>query len=396
MRILTVHNYPGDYALGGEGNVFEQEAEMLCEHRHAVLPFRCTNAEFMTANIIKKARAFWNAPWSPYGYRLIQEQIRRFRPDVMHVHNFFFVLSPSILKAAKDAGVPTVTTLHNFRLISPCSQLFRNGRVCEKCVGRNPWRIMLYRCYKDSFLASLFRYNIYYRGKQRYQWIDLIDAFIALTEFGKRKYVEGGMPGDRIHVKPNFVDDPLCGTASSPGSEGAAFIGRISSEKGILTLLKAWHDVDYPLTIVGKGPQMSEARRMAPKNVVFLGERPREEALAVMKRMSFVLFPSILYETFGLAIVEAMALGRAVVASNLGPRKELVRDGETGLLFQPGDEADLRQKVSRLIANPDICKEMGSNGRRDYLDKFTKEKNYERLLSIYETAREHHQATAKA
>lgn len=384
MRILTLHNYTGNYAFGGEGKVFEDETRLLRDHGHEVCQYKCTNSEIMEAKLHKKIKAFINAPWSKSSYRTNQETIEKFKPDIMHVHNFFFILSPSIFRAAKDAGIPTVVTLHNFRFISPCSQLLRNGQICEICLNKNPWRIMLYRCYRKSFMANLFRYRIYYWGKKKYRWINDIDSFIALTEFGREKYIEGGLPAEKIYVKPNFIDDPITGGKNAPNGHGAIFVGRISKEKGLKTLMQAWLNVDYPLTVVGDGPQMAEIKSIAPKNVLFVGEKSNEEVMRAIQEASFMVFPSELYEGFPLTILEAMAAGRAVIASDLGPRGEMVHDKKTGLLFRAGDPDDLGEKAKYLADHPLHCTEMGRAARQEYLEKYTEKINYRMLIEIYE------------
>ena len=360
MRILTVHNYPGHYAFGGEGQVFEDEARLLKDHGHEVAQVRCTNSEFMEAGLLTRIRAFRDAPWSQYGYRLVRDRIAEFGPDIMHVHNFFFILSPAVFRAAKDAGVPTVATLHNYRLLSPCSQLLRRGRICEMCVGGNPWRIMLYRCYRKSFLANFLRYRVYYLGRRKYGWSNDIDSFIALTEFAKQKFITGGLPRERIYVKPNCMDDPLDGRDDRAAlGRGGVFVGRLSPEKGLATLMRAWSKIDYPLRIVGDGPQRDSVMRAAPDSVEFLGSQPRDAVMQALRDSAFVVMPSEWYEGFPLSVLEAMATGRAVVTTDLGARREMVRDGETGLLFRAGDAQDLQEKVQRLIAEPTLCAEMG-------------------------------------
>jgi glycosyltransferase involved in cell wall biosynthesis len=395
MRILTVHNYPGDYASGGEGNVFEAETCLLRAHGHEVKQFQCTNAEFMQAGLFRRAKAFIDAPWSSYGYKKIQKAIREFQPDLIHVHNFFFVLSPSIFRAAKDMGVPTVVTLHNFRFISPCSQLLRNGQICELCLNKNPWRIMWYRCYRESFLDNLLRYRIYYSSKKKYGWLQDIDAFISLTDFGKKKYIEGGLPQSRIYIKPNFIDDPGYKVFESGNNKkyGALFVGRISPEKGIATLLKAWRGIDYPLRIVGDGPQMEQLQFFRSNNCRFEGFKKHTDAIQMMKEASFLIFPSESYEGFPLTILEAMASGTPVLATDLGPRKDIVVDGKTGLLFRTGDFNDLREKAEWFIAHPELCDVMGKNAREEFLAKYTAEKNYPLLMNIYYRAIENHQSS---
>lgn len=385
MRILTVHNYYGNYAPGGEGNVFDAEKQLLQAHGHEVKAYVRTNSEILNAGLVGKIRAFWQAPWSPKGYRAIREEIDRFQPDIMHVHNFFMVLSPSVFRAAKDAGVPTVATLHNYRLLSPCSQLLRNGSVCEKCVGKNPWRILLYRCYRSSFWASLLRYRTYYLSSKRRGWIDDIDAFIVLTGFGMRKFVEGRLPGGRLHIKPNFVEDPMNGRSVSPPGHGAIFVGRLSKEKGLSTMMRAWSGVRYPLGIAGAGPLRIKPEESAA-SVRFLGHVEHDDVPGLLGKSSFIVFPSVWYEGFPCVLVESFAMGRPVVASRLGAMAEIVEDGRTGLLFEPGNPEDLREKVRRLIDNPGLVAQMGRAARQEYLEKYTPERNYPRLMAIYEEA----------
>ena len=384
MRILSVHNYPGDYATGGEGNVFEDEAKLFKRHGHIVRQYKCTNANAMSGSLLTKAKAFLQAPWSKDGYKIIKDEINRFAPDIMHVHNFFFVLSPSIFRAAKDLGIPTVATLHNYRLISPCSQLLRNGKICEVCINKNPWRIMLYRCYQNTFLANFLRYRFYYLGERKHQWINDIDAFIALTEFAKCKFIEGGLPKDKIYVKPNFLHESAENFKTQQNGYGAVFVGRISQEKGLITLLKAWQGIKYPLTVIGDGPQMNALQGLKSENVQFVGMKPHDVVMQEIKKAAFLIFPSEWYEGFGLVIIEAMASGRAILASDIGPRSELVKHKENGLLFRAGDANDLRENVRWLIANPKKCAEMGQVGRKEYLLKYTSETNYKMLLNIYE------------
>lgn len=386
MRVLTVHNYPGDFATGGEGNVFRDEANLLRQQGHAVLELAYTNAAFMNSGTLRKAKAFVDAPWSSYGYRLAIDAIRSFKPDVMHVHNFFFVLSPSVFRAAKDSGVATVATLHNYRLVAPCSQLLLNGRVCERCVGKNPWRLLFYQCYRSSFLANLLRYRVYYLGQKWHGWVDDIDVFISLTEFAKYLYVRSGLPKERIHVKPNSIADPIDKGQLAPVGSAAVYVGRISREKGILTLLRAWEKLRYPLHIVGDGPLMPEVRQSLPPSVKLLGELPHDKAMKVMKKAAFVVFPSLCYEGFGLTLIEAMATGRAVVASDLGARSEIVKSGVTGWLYPATDYEALRQKVQWLIDNPVNCAEMGIKARKLYLEQYTMAHTYNRLMQIYDEA----------
>lgn len=385
MKILIVHNHYGQYAVGGEATVVKAEAELLRAHGHDVFVKEVTNAEFETYTPLKKLQAFRDVAWMKSGADLVGRVLDQFRPDIMHVHNYWFLLSPSIFAEAKKRKVATALTLHNYRLVCPGNQLLRNGKVCEDCLTGNPWRVLWHRCYPGkSFLKSALSLRLYLGTRSRSFLSPWVDAYIALTEFGKRKFVEIGIPETKIYVKPNFMNDPCIEPEvnSQPG-EYALFVGRISPEKGLPDLMKAWKRIDFPLRIVGDGPQMKAIRRMAPASVVFTGAVTHPEVLEQLSKSSFLVFPSNWYEGFGLTILEAMALGKAVVASDLGPRREIVRDGVTGLLYRSGDVGDLREKIRRLIDDQSLAKSLGERGRAVFLRNYGAEVNYEALFRIY-------------
>lgn len=386
MRILVVHNHYGNYAVGGEAQVMESEAGLLKEHGHVVMKYERTNAEIGEGGFPGKLKAAWNSAWSRASYDAMGKIIREFRPDVMHVHNYWLLLTPSVFAAAKDCDVPTVLTLHNYRLICPGGQFLRNGRPCELCLDGVPLRALLYRCYPGgSLLKSFLSLRLYQETRKRKFLADWVDAYIALSAFGRKKFVEGGLPEEKVHVKPNFMVDPCNGAGVRTGM-GAIFIGRISPEKGVDTLLRAWKGVDYPLTVVGDGPFAEQAKQMADAKVTFTGEVSHEAALQLSRESSIFIFPSHWYEGFGLSLLEAMATGRAIIASDLGVRREMIQDGVTGLLFQPGNAEDLRRKVVRLVEDPDLCKSLGNAARRFYLENYTPERNYVMLMDIYRSA----------
>lgn len=363
--------------------MFEAEAKLLRRHGHKVRQFRCANKEAIKAGLLRKTKFFMDAAWSNYGYQLVRRQIKDFRPDIVHVHNFFLILSPSIFQAAKDAGIPTVATLHNYRLLSPCSQFLRKGKLCEVCINRNPWRIMFYHCYRRSFWANYLRYRVYYISKKKHDWLNDVSAFIALTQFGKRKFIEGNVLPERIFVKPNFIEDPLNGQKPQYSGHGAVFVGRLSAEKGLKTLMKAWRMIEYPLAILGDGPMRKETEAYAYKNVSFYGTVSRKVVLEHMKNSKVLVFPSEWYEGFPCVLVESLAMGLPVVASNLGAMAEIIDNGRTGLLFEPGNPDDLRKKVQMLLEDRQLCKQIGFAARKTYLEKYTSEKNYNILLDIY-------------
>lgn len=386
MRVLTVHNYTEGYATGGEAHVFQDEITQLEQNGHSVGKLICCNSEATESSILKKSAYFLNSPWSKVSYYRMERSIQDFQPDIIHIHNFFFILSPSIFRAAKNYRIPVVVTLHNYRLVVPCSQLYHSGKVCEKCLGKNPWRILIYRCYRDKFLYSLLRYRFYYLSQKIHNWWDDIEVFIALTEFGREKLIQGGLPSVRIVVKPNSVKDPPAYETTRYPGHGALYVGTLTSEKGVRELVRAWQDIDYPLTILGEGPLKAELMRDGREHISFRGIVSRGEVNSHLARCAFLVMPSICYEGFGLTIVEAMAMGKSVLASNIGAMKSIVTHGKNGLHFEAGNVLDLQSKVNTLISDPYLRTRLGQQARKDYLDHYTPEKNYESLMEIYSRA----------
>ncbi len=387
MRIFIVHNHYGHFATGGEGQIALNEAELLRSHGHIVSMYEATNAEIEELTLVGKCQSLLQVGWSKMGYERIRAAIDVFRPDLMHVHNYWFRLTPSVFAAAKERGVATVLSLHNYRLVCPAGMFLRKGQPCELCMDGKGSRVLIHWCYPGgSWLKSLLAYRLYQETRKRQLLASLVDAYIALTEFGRQKVAAGGLPPEKLYVKPNFMVDPINGGAPTTPKEGAIYVGRLSPEKGVLGLLEAWRYIDYPLTIVGDGPLMAAARRAGGSQVKFLGSRSHEDVLRLIEQSAFLVFPSECYEAFPLALLEGMAVGRAVVASDLGPRREIVRDGQTGLLYRSGDIQDLTSKVRRLILDRNFCAAMGAAARQVYLAKYTPATNYQMLIRIYEEA----------
>ena len=411
MKILVEHNHYGDRATGGEATVFAQETELLRFYGCQVSVYERSNAEILNWSPLEKLTLPLRFGHSPKVYRELVELIDRERPDILHAHNYKYVLTPAIFRAAKDCGVKTVLTLHNFRLICPGGQLRRGDRICEECLRKNPARVLWRPGCASQISTRVLQSLFYWETKKRI--LKDVDVFVALTEFSKSKFVEGGLPKERIWVKPNFVFDPLTEPDVSADEqndsvgealgeefggdggnrrrengkrEGAVFVGRLSSEKGVRFLMEAWRGVDFPLTIVGDGPEGEAIRQNAPSNVRFVGQKTRKETLKLMQSSCFLVFPSIWYETFGMTIIEAAALGTPALASNLGGRSEIIVDGETGLLFESANIDDFRNAACRLIRNQDYCRRLGERARRRYEAFYSPQKNFEMLTQIYRAA----------
>jgi glycosyltransferase involved in cell wall biosynthesis len=315
--------------------------------------------------------------------------MERSRPEIAHFHNTFPLISPAAYHAATAAGVPVVQTLHNYRLLCANGLLFRDGHVCEDCLGKTiPWPGQLHACYRHSQAATAAVTTMLSVHRLLGTWTKSVTGYVALSEFSRRKFVEAGLPEQKIAVKPNFIgSDPGAGA----GEGGyALFVGRLSEEKGIRTMLAAWeeHGTTVPLKIVGEGPlgeRVSETAQRAG-TVEWLGRRSKEEVQSLMRQASFLVFPSEWYENFPMVIVEAFATGLPVLASELGSAGELVVGGRTGLHFRPGDARDLVAKAESLHSRPGQLAPMRAAARQEYLAKYTAERNYEILAAIYQKA----------
>jgi len=327
--------------------------------------------------------------WSRPAYRDVRAAIATHRPDIVHVHNTLPLLSPSVYYAASAEGVPVVQTLHNYRLMCPAAVCFRDGHVCTDCVGKSiASGAIRHACYRESRSASAAVVAMLSVHRLLGTWERKISVYIALTALARRLFIESGLAAEKLVVKPNFVDpDPGSGT----GNGGyALFVGRLSVEKGIRTLLQAWRSVGerLPLLVVGDGPLGPDVAAAARDNrgVTWLGARAPKDVVPLPREATCLVFPSECYETFGRVIVEAFAAGTPVVAAGHGAAAELVADGITGVHFRPGDASDLAAKVMHLTSQPVLREVMRAAARSDFEKRFTADVNYRSLLAIYERA----------
>jgi glycosyltransferase involved in cell wall biosynthesis len=382
MRILIAHSR---YKIrGGEDEVCDAEIRLLQAQGHEVDLYEKHNETVATFSAAQMAL---RTIWSTEVYHQVQQRLEHKTYDLVHVHNFLPLLSPSIYHAARAKGVPVVQTLHNYRLMCPNALFFRNGQVCEDCLGQVvPLPGVQHACYRESRAASAAVATMLSIHRLLKTWNHYVDRYIALTEFARQKFIEGGLPPEKIWVKPNFVDpDPVPGK----GQGGyALFVGRLSVEKGLDTLLAAWERMGdrLPLKIIGDGPlaqQVIAATQRLP-NVEWLGRISSQEVYDRMGDATMLIFPSKWYETFGRVAIEAFAKGTPVVASNIGAIAELVTSGRTGLHFQPGDAMDLANKVDWLMSNPQDLAYMRRQARSEFTAKYTASQNYHRLISIYQ------------
>ncbi|MDT9176288.1 MAG: glycosyltransferase family 4 protein [Limnospira maxima] len=382
MRILSIHN---NYQIrGGEDESTQAEANLLKANGNQVDIYQDSNERVASLNRVHLAST---TIWSTEAYKIVKQKLRTHPTDIVHVQNFFPLISPSVYYAAKSEGVPVVQTLRNYRLICPNGLFFRSDRICEDCLGKFvPYPGVIHACYRENRAASAITATMLTLHRMARTWVNQVDIFITLSQFARQKFIEAGWSEDRIIVKPNFVyPDP--GVGSGEGGY-ALFVGRLSVEKGLDVLIDAWQNLrqPVPLKIVGDGPLVPRVQAAAEKlpHIQWLGRRPLPEVYKLMGEAMVLIFPSKWYETFGRVAVEAFAKGTPVIASNLGAIAELVEDGRTGLRFKPSDPISLAEQVESLISHPEILHQMRREARAEFEAKYTAQQNYEQLQSIYQ------------
>jgi glycosyltransferase involved in cell wall biosynthesis len=381
MKILVCHNFYQQ--PGGEDEVFAAEVALLRRFGHDVSTFEMSNDALAT---MSKPGLIATTVWNGQSHKAMRQAVRKSNAQVVHFHNTFPRISPAGYYAARAEGAAVVQTLHNFRLLCPGANLFRDGKACEECIGKHAsWPGIVHKCYRESRTASAGVATLITVHHAAGTWQNAVDLYLAPTEFARKKFVAGGLPEEKLRVKPNFVDpDPGIG----PGDGGyAIYVARLSHEKGLETLLEAWEILGgtVPLKIIGDGPLASlviEAQKRT-KNIEWLGRRPLAEVYEAIGRASLLVFPSRCYETFGRVAVEAYAKGTPVIASRHGAPGDIVRDGATGTLFEPGNAAALADGVRAMLANPDNLARMRLEARREYVEKYTGAANHELLMRAY-------------
>lgn len=380
-RVLVVHNR---YQIaGGEDSAVDGEIRLLRARGHHVDVALEDNdsiagfgAKLKTLAAVRgdSRRAEW--------MRALLEDTRS---DIVHIHNFFPRLTPSIHAAAAQTGAAVVQTLHNYRMICANALLLRGGRVCEKCVGGSGVHAVMYRCYRGSVAGSAAVVGMQHAAFRSGGMVDSVHRFIALTEFAQGRFVAGGLPVDRIAIKPNFVEmSPAPGT----GRNGYYYAGRLSEEKGVAILVEAWRHVDPGclLTIAGDGPERASLEAAAPSNVRFVGRVDRAAVATLASRSKALILPSICYEGFPMTAVEAFAAGTPVVASRLGSLAEIVEPGVTGAHFRVGDSQDLARVVAGIERDGEEFARMGINARALATGRYGPMANVLRLEAIYDEA----------
>jgi len=378
MKILFVHNAYQNF--GGEDAVVNSEIALLQAHGHEVELYKRHNDEL---HHLSSASAAVTTIWSRRSVDDINTVCDALRPDLIHVHNTFPLISPSIYWTASRNGIPVVQTLHNFRFLCPQGTFLRNGTICEDCLGKSPWRAVVRKCYRGSAPQSAVMVSMLGAHRTAGTYRNKVTRYIALSVFSRDRFIKGGLPAEQLRIKPNFVESGI--QPDWRDRHGGLFVGRLSNEKGIETLLEAVRiGANTDIEVIGCGPFEEAVAKCFEAR--YLGFLARDAIMNRMRSAAFLVVPSVCYEQLPTTILEAFSNGLPVVASRLGALIDIVQDGVTGLLFNPGDAADLAAKIAWANAHPEEMRKMGRAARAEYEAKYTPSINYQMLMEIYEGA----------
>lgn len=392
MKILAIHNFHRKGSASGDDQVFKSETALLESYGNQVVRYTVSNDEFDNVGAVGKIAAMFGMFWNFKNYKAVQQIIKKEQPDIVHIHTFFPLLSPSILYAAKRSEVKVVATLHDTRFICPCSTSLRGTEICNECGDGRYFRMCKYGCFKNSKLQSFIVAGIFAYHRMRKSFYKQIDRYICLNENQISLLTNIGFEKRKITKKYNFVPDAEANREAIK-VEGlperyVVFYGRIGEEKGIRILMQIWDNLtDIPLVVMGGGPLEDEFKVWADKkdNVYFLGYTQHDKCLSIVKGGEFVVFPSIWYEGCSMVEIETESLGKALIATDLGFSSEAIKNGVNGYKIKLGDVEGFRRCILDLWNKPDLISQIGSNARLDYEHKYRPEDNYKQLIEIYES-----------
>ena len=388
MKVLVIHNFHRKGSASGDDQVFKSETNLLRQNDNEVITYTVSNDEFDKAGMLGKIATTLGMLWSFKNYRAVKEIISKENPDIVHIHTFFPLLSPSILYAAKRQGCKVVATLHDTRFICPCSTSLRKDKICNECGDGKYLRMCKYKCFKNSRIQSFIVALIFAYHRKRKSFYKQIDKYICLNESQIQLLVDIGFDRNKITKKYNFVPeaDVVAGKNQNLPARYVVFYGRIGEEKGIRSLMKIWDELDeIPLVVMGSGPLEEVFSKWAEtkKNVYFLGYTLHDECLSIVKNSEFVVFPSIWYEGCSMVEIETESLGRGLIASDVGFSSEAIENGVNGYKVELGNVLEWIKTINYLWSQPQKIKEIGVNARRDYEKKYTQKANYIQLMKIY-------------
>ena len=392
MKVLVIHNFHRKGSASGDDQVYKSETNLLETNGVEVVRYTVSNDEFDNAGVIGKLMSALGMLWSFKNYRNVKRVISETKPDIVHVHTFFPLLSPSTLYAAKKSGCKVVATLHDTRFVCPCATSLRGTQLCNECGDGHYFRMFKYGCFKNSKLQSLIVAFIFKFHRLRKSFYKQIDKYICFNENQITLLKNIGFDEKKIVKKYNFVPDTKVEETELQEfhlpERYVVFYGRIGEEKGIRILQKVWDQIsDIPLVVMGGGPLEEEFAKWAEDraNVYYLGYTQHDKCLAIVKKSEFVVFPSIWYEGCSMVEIETESLGVPLVATDLGFSVEAIEDGVNGYKVPLGDVEGFVAKIRELWEKPQLCETMGANARKDYEAKYMPEDNYNQLIKIYES-----------
>lgn len=391
MKVLLVHNFYGSSAPSGENTVLEAEWALLKKNGNEIETFFRHSDQIRERGIFGDFLGAFSTPWNPFSAASLRRKVEEFRPEVVHVHNTFPLLSPAIFWAVGHRAA-RVLTLHNYRLYCPAAIPMREGKICTLCLDKHSVLPALrHGCYRGSRIATAPLALSVALHRRIGTWRRQVEAFIALSDFQGRMMVKAGLPAERVHVKPNFFPGNPRVVPWNSRSPVVVFAGRLSAEKGVETLIRAWVDwgMKAPeLRVLGDGPLTERLKSMAggKARVRFLGQVKSQIAEAEIGRARLLVLPSECFEGFPMVIREGFALGTPVAVSNIGPLPSIVQAGRNGVVFRAGDPVSLFETVRSIWNQPERLKALGWGARETFERYYSEEVNYKQLMAIYDAA----------
>ena len=392
FKILVIHNFHRKGSASGDDQVFKAETALLEQYGHKVIRYSVSNDDFDDIGISGKIRAALGMFWSFKNYKEVKRIILQEKQDVVHVHTFFPLLSPSVLYAAHHCGVKVVATLHDTRLICPCATSLCGTKLCNKCGDGHYMRMVWYKCFKGSriqsfVVACIFKFHRICKTYYKY-----IDKYICLNDNQIELLKSVGFEESKLIKKYNFVPDSYRElrevTLFNLPERYIVYYGRMGVEKGVRVLMQIWNQIsDIPLVVMGGGPLEQEFKEWADKkdNVYFLGYTEHQKCLSIVEKSQCVITPSICYEGCSMVVIETESLAKTLITTDLGFSKEAIVNGENGFKIALGDIEGFSDIVRQLWNNPEQCEKMGRAAREDYLRKYQPEDNCKQLIAIYQS-----------
>lgn len=385
-RVLIVHNY---YQIpGGEDTVVENESNMLRENGHDVVFYTRHNDEIKNRGVLGKITLFSESIFSIKTYRQVKRIIKEENIDIVHVHNTFPLISPSVYYAAFKNNVPILQTIHNFRLLCPAATFMVHDKICEDCLRDGLSTALKRKCYRNSF-SQTFAMVVILKIHRILKTYQKVNGYIALTEFNKNKLLNLIKDENKVYVKPNFVKCTSNDNYKKRKNDNYfVFIGRLDRLKGIDLIIESWKDIkDARLFVLGDGPLKKELETYIISNgihnIKLLGFIKREEAFEIIKKAKAVIMASQCYEGFPMTIVESFSLGVPVIAGNVGNLGSIITHNENGVLFKYDDKGDLKEKVKMLINDKDINEKISEGAFKTFIENYDDKINYRYLDNIY-------------